>query len=203
MTTETLYRMTVTDGVFHFTPVVIETPSTPYLLPIGWAGQNTPRPDDDYSNSDCGPACVAMWLRYRGIMVSVDDVSRATGKPRGYAYTVFADLDRAANQYGLDLVHQLGTLTLQMIRSEIDAQRPVIALVHYPSLPDKFSSTYALSHWILLMGYDADVFFYHDPYWLDSVSGAALPITAVQLVTALQNVKLNGNTAMQGATQKI
>jgi uncharacterized protein YvpB len=195
----TLYALTIKDGAFTFTPVA--EPIT-RILPVKWIGQNTARPDDDYSNSDCGPACVAMWLGYRGVTVSVDDVSRATSKPPGYIYTVFADLDRAANQYGLDLVHQFGTLTLEIIRREIDARRPVLALVHYPSLPDRFSATYAQSHWILIVGYEGKTYFYHDPYWPTEAGGALNPISAADLVKALQNVTANGNTAMQGATQK-
>jgi uncharacterized protein YvpB len=195
----TLYKMTVIDGVFTFTPV----DSTRNILPVKWIGQNTALTNDDYSNSDCGPACLAMWLGYRGVSVSVDDVSRATGKAAGYTYTVFADLDRAANHYGLDISHQLGTLTLDMVRNELNSQRPVLALAHYPSLPKRYSSTYSLSHWILLMGYDGTTFYYNDPYWLYGKDGTAISITSEQLVSALQNVKLNGNTPMQGATEVI
>jgi uncharacterized protein YvpB len=135
--------------------------------------------------------------------VSVDDVSRATSKPPGYIYTVFADLDRAANQYGLDLVHQFGTLTLDMIRAEIDAERPAIALVHYPSLPKRYSATYAYSHWILIIGYAGSVFYYHDPYWPDRDGGALIQIESAELLQALKNVTFNSNTPMQGATQKV
>jgi hypothetical protein len=199
----TLYELTIKDGAFTFSPVNDNNDAPEHVLTaVPWIGQNTARTDDDYSNSDCGPACVAMWLNYRSKVVTVDDVSKATGKPPGYTYTVFADLDRAANFYGLDLVHYLGTLTLDIIRREIDALRPVLALVHYPSLIEKFSKTYSLSHWILIMGYDGDTFFYHDPYWLTAVDGAAIPITQAQLLVALTNVKQNGNTPMQGAIQR-
>jgi uncharacterized protein YvpB len=132
----------------------------------------------------------------------VDDVSRATGKPPNYPYTVFADLDKAANTYGLDLVHQFGTLILSLIEHEIDGGRPVIALVHYPSLPVKLDPTYRFSHWILLTGYGDGVYYYNDPYWPDAAHGANIPITSEQLETALRNVNLNGNTSYQGATQK-
>lgn len=196
-----LYRMaTDSQGVITFTPV--EPPDNLHLVTVPWVGMNTARTDDDFSTSDCGAAVVCMWLRYRGVNVSVDDVSRATGKPPGYKYTVFADLDRAANLYGLDLAHQYGTLTPLLIKSEIDQSRPVIALVHYPSLPERSDPTYTFSHWILLMGYDEDTFFYHDPYWKSENDGADIPITLKQLLNALHNVSLNGNQSMQGATQK-
>jgi len=196
-----LYSLTIKDGAFHFWPILDE--AVEHVLPVKWIGQNTVRTDDDLSKSDCGPACVAMWLGYRGLTVSVDDVSRVTGKAPGYTYTIFADLDKAANYYGLDLVHQLGTLTLSLIKSEIDARRPAIALAHYPSLPERFDTKYALSHWILIIGYDGETFFYNDPYWPTEFDGATIPISAAQLLKALQNVAINGNTPMQGAIEKV
>ncbi len=197
----TYYTLSIVGGEFRFTPT--DLPPAQILTDVPWVGQNTILNTDDYSNSDCGPASLTMWLNYRHKSVTVDDVSRATGKPKGYTFTVFADLDRAANFYGLDLVHYLGTLTLDLIRREIDAKRPVLALVHYPSLPERYSLTYALSHWILIMGYDGDTFFYHDPYWPTAVDGAAIPITSEQLTAALKNVEKNKNTPMQGATEKV
>jgi uncharacterized protein YvpB len=198
---EPLYRMTLgLNGMITFTPV--EPPSNIRLLKVPWVGQNTIRTDDDYSNSDCGAACVAMWLRFRGVEVSVDAVSVATGRQANYPYTTFADLDKAANKYGLDLVHQFGTLTPLLIKDEINAGRPVIALAHYPSLPERYDPNYKASHWVILMGYDEETFFYNDPYWRNAIDGEAIPITGAQLVNALHNVTLNGNTAMQGATRK-
>jgi hypothetical protein len=178
-------------------------PEADVLLNVPWVGQNTPANTDDYSNSDCGPAAVCMWLRSRGVTVSVDDVSRATGKPAGYTYTVFADLDRAANRYGLDLRHMFGTVTLAGIREQIDAGRPAILLVHYQSLPEKWDLGYNASHWILVVGYSTDGFLYHDSYWPTEAGGKYIPITDEQLNAALTNVTKNGNKAYQGAYETV
>jgi len=200
--TEILYRkVELPDGTIQFVPAP-ERPAD-HRLAVPWVGQNTTRSDDDYTRSDCGAAVVTGWLHYRGkTSVSVDDVSRATGKPPNYPYTVFADLDKAANAFGLDLVHQFGTLILPLVEYEIDIARPVIALVHYPSLPIKFDPTYQSSHWILITGYGPDLYYYNDPYWPTAERGADILISASQLTDALRNVNLNGNTPFQGATQK-
>lgn len=170
-------------------------------LPVPWVGQNTSQVTDDYSNSDCGPASLCMWLKYRGVNVTVDDVSRATGKPAGYTYTVFADLDRAANVYGLDLTHKLGNLTLDLIRAEIDAKRPVIVLVDYPALPKRWDAGYMASHWIVVKGHSEGKFVYNDPYWPDRTGGENISISDSQLTKALQDVSTDDNTPMQGILQ--
>ena len=57
----------------------------PGWLAVPWIGQNVRDvATDDYSSSDCGPACVAMWLTYRGKTPTVDDVSKATGLSAGF-----------------------------------------------------------------------------------------------------------------------
>lgn len=181
----------------------LDQPIAVHDLTVPWVGQNTDRSDDDYSRSDCGPADVCMWLRLRGVTVSVDDVSRATGLAAGYTSTTFADLDRAANHYGLDLSHKLGTLTLDLLRAEIDAGRPAIVLVYYPALPARFDPAYRSSHWILIKGYQTGGFIYHDPYWPDAARGANLVISDQQLATALAQVTTNGNTANQGMVETL
>src|SRR5512137_381926 len=89
------------------------------LLKIPWIGQNTARPDDDYSNSDCGPACLAMWLNWLDHVVTVDDVSASTGIPRGYSYTIPANIITAAGHWSLKLERVLN-LSSDAIKFEID-----------------------------------------------------------------------------------
>src|SRR5512136_647111 len=90
-----------------------------HRIPIAWMGQNTSATTDDYSNSDCGPACVAMWLNWLGHTVTVDDVSAATGLTRGYKYTLPTHLITAASHWSVVLARAI-TFTPSAIKAEID-----------------------------------------------------------------------------------
>ena len=172
------------------------------ILNVPWVGQNTIRPDDDRSKSDCGPAVVCQWLRYRGVFVSVDDVSIATGLPAGFKYTSFYNLDTASNKFGLNLKYQLESMTQGAIKAEIDAGRPCIVLAHYPSLPVKWDNLYTFNHWILIVGYNSSGFYYHDPYWPDE-RGERMFISSSQLAVAMANVSMNGNVPNQGIVEQL
>lgn len=187
-------------------------PATPFKrLPVPWIAQNDPMSTtDDFTNSDCGPACVAMILRWLSHNVTVDDVSKATGLPAGFKYTTATNLIKAATSFGLSLVHQfgeasdpIGPLSLALIRSEIDRGYPVIALVNYPSLPIRSDMSFKGGHFIVIIGYDPDGgdLFYNDPYWRDN-TGAGIRITGLALSSALANCSINGNRPFQGLTVK-
>lgn len=122
--------------------------------------------DADYARGDCGPACVAMALNFHGQTVTVDQVSQATGLPAGFLFTSWQTLNTAARAFGYSVVSSLGN-TFDDIRSEIDAGRPVMALINYAKLPaiSKYDPAYARGHFLLIIGYDDQGVVYHDPYW--------------------------------------
>ena len=91
------------------------------VLDIPWASQLGK--DAAYSNSDCGPACVAMWLRWLGKTVTVDQVSKATGLPQGYKYTMPANLMLAAKAHGLNIGRAFN-VSIASLRAAIDAGAP-------------------------------------------------------------------------------
>ncbi len=170
-------------------------------IDVPWIGQNTNRPDDDWSNSDCGPTCVAMWLRSRGEAANVDDVSRATGLAKGYLYTLPAHLITAAGHYGLRL-QRVVHFKISDIKSQIDGGMPVLALVHYASLEKRFSERFKAGHWILVIGYtDNGMMLYHDPYWPDESGGREIVISEAALARAMQDCAKDGNTPEQGLVQ--
>jgi hypothetical protein len=177
-------------------PVVPPVPATMKRLGISWIGQNTSAITDDYSNSDCGCACVAMWLNFVGVHKTVDDVSAATGLARGYTYTLPAHLMKAAKYYGLSFTRVMN-LSVDAIKTEILHAVPIIVLVHYASLPKRFDQNFKAGHWILIVGCDADKVLYHDPYWPDQ-RGAYLELTNAQLDQAMKDCSIDGNTPYQG-----
>lgn len=178
----------------------LEGPGNQRLLNFPWLGQNVPdRHDEDYSNNDCGPASLAMWLNGYGRTLSIDDVSKATGLQRGYLYTMPADLIRAARMYGINLAHKFGTATVASIKAEIDKAHPVIVLIHYGSMPTRFSS-FAKGHYILITGYDNGKIVYNDPLAPDSRGGGVV-CSEAELAKAMADCTLDGNTANQMLVQ--
>lgn len=90
---------------------------TAHMLDYPWLGQNlATRSDEDYSNNDCGPACLAMWLTGNRRPTTIDEVSKATGLKPGYANTKPADLMLAGGKLGLQIVRALG-VTLPRIKA--------------------------------------------------------------------------------------
>lgn len=166
------------------------------LLAVPWMSQLGP--DAAYSNSDCGPACVAMLLRSLGKSPTVDQVSASTGLPRGYKYTKPANLIAAAAAYGVNLERRLN-MTIEALRESIERGKPVIVLVHYPSLPDKvrFDPKFNAGHWVLVVGVvDDGGVLYHDPYWPDT-RGQAVRVSRADFERVMWDCSLDGNTPDQ------
>lgn len=151
--------------------------------------------DAAFARGDCGPAVLAMWLRSFGHDVTVDDVSRQSGLGRGFSFTMPAHLIRAARHFDLDLYWRR-YLDLWDLRNELDAGRPCIVLVNYPSLETKYDPVYTYGHWLLLVRYTVGYFYYHDPYWLDD-RGANIEISNTLLSYAWNRNHLNGNSDRQ------
>lgn len=163
-------------------------------LSVPWLSQLGPKAA--YSNSDCGPACVAMWLRSLGQAATVDQVSKETGLPYGYKYTIPTQLIAAAGKFGLTLRREFG-LTPAVLRDEVNSGAPAIVLVHYPDLPRRYDQKFAAGHYVLIVGHTDKALLYHDPYWPDT-TGQYLEIEDAALEKAMQNCEKDGNTPRQG-----
>ncbi len=152
-------------------------------LDVPWIGQNTSRTDDDYTKNDCGAAVVAMEVGYCGRIVTVDEVSIATGKPRDYKSLSFDDLIKAAATFGLNLQHV--SLNFADICAEVDSRHPVIFFVKYKSLPAacRSDARYSGGHYLLVVGYNDVGVIYHDPYWPDE-RGAYRMLTRDEFLVA-------------------
>lgn len=162
-------------------------------LDIPWLSQLGP--SAGYARGDCGPAVVAMWLRFLGHNVSVDMASRATGKAQDFSFTSVGDLVRIAAHWDLSLVwsrkQALGDLYAQ-----IDAGKPIVALVYYKALPVRYDPNYPWCHWVLVTGYDGGQIFYHDPYYRDG-TGANVKISERDFLVAWNSNYRAGNSNRQ------
>lgn len=121
-------------------------------------------PEAGYGVGDCGIACVAMVVGYEtGTAPSVDALAQSVGLLAGFDYAhITRHLIPAAAQHAVTLYWHAG-MTLAAVREELDAGRPIIALVDYRSLPRRYSTSYAGNHYVVLTGYEDDVLTYHDP----------------------------------------
>lgn len=118
--------------------------------------------DAQLAHADCGPACVAMLLQWRGIQVKIHDITRETS----LGPTNAGQLIAAAAKHGLRIT-RLSDMTLADVERDIEAGKPLIALVHYADFGDCRQDTkYNGLHWLVVVGYDAQNIYINDPdYW--------------------------------------
>jgi len=151
-----------------------------------------------FAPGDCGPAALTMVLRYLypDRTIEVDEVSRKIGRPKGFKFTNNRELYTVAAQYDV-MMYWARHLDLTRLHDELVAGRPVLALVHYPSLLKKRDPDYPWSHFVTVVGFDENALFYHDPYWNDADNGAFIEIPNDAFITAWTNVTENENSARQ------
>lgn len=123
--------------------------------------------DDDakLSRGDCLIVCVAMLAAWRGNPISPDALLRKAGLPVGRLTYTFAEGIVAARVAGVALRH-VRPAAWNTIRVEIDAQRPVVALLRYGVLSGNQDSS-DVAHFVVVLGYDATHVVMHDPNWWD------------------------------------
>lgn len=125
----------------------------------------------NFDNVDCGPASVAMVLRYYGQGAGVSDpalVSGVRAAAGGQEDTTFAQLEAALRHYGITYSGISNALPSQPdakmagLRSAVDAGQPVIVLVNGAGLGR--GSTYG-DHWIVVTGFsdDGQTVYVNDP----------------------------------------
>ena len=149
-----------------------------------------------FAPGDCGPACVAMVLSFLGKKVTVDEVSKATGMPSGFKLSSNQTLWKTAIKWDVTL-YWARNLARQALVDEVDAGRPVICLVHYPSLVKKYDPKYPQCHFVVITGHTDSSVSYHDPYWRDSSGGAHIEIDNEAFDKAWSNVNQLGNSPRQ------
>ncbi len=182
-------------GVMRYIDEIIAQQTRPmeHVLSVPWLSQLGP--DGGYASGDCGPACLAMWLRFLGWDVTVDNVSQHTGLERGYRYSMPAHIIHAARHWDVNLYWRR-FLTIDDIKAEIDAGQPAIVLVHYAALPDhvRFDKSYTAGHWILVTGYSSTAIAYLDPYFVER---GKKTITIAEFLSAWSTNYLDGNSNKQ------
>jgi ABC-type bacteriocin/lantibiotic exporter with double-glycine peptidase domain len=101
---------------------------------------------------DCGPAALASLLAHRGREVPVPEIRQAVYSPvlRG---TLLADMENYARSLGF--VPRSGRGTLEFLRKEVEAGRPVVVPIQAGSLG------ISRPHYLVVYGYSRDRFLVH------------------------------------------
>src|SRR5579862_7097004 len=154
----------------------------------------TQKDGDRYQGANCGPAALGMVLQAFGIYQSTQDLRYRSQLYQGtwglrvgtalqHLASVSSDLNlQPRGLYDGADFHQW---TIDDIRRELEAGRPVIPLVKYRLLPGHETSTTRLDHYIVIYGMDGDRFLYNDPIFEDPTEGAGRWIAASQLESAM------------------
>ena len=163
-------------------------------LDVPWVSQL-----DNRLPNDCGHACVLMLLKYAGLGngLTVADLFNAGVAPRGY--TTGWHLTRLAAHYGLRCTVESPFAATDYFIEQVYADKPVIALVDYASLglPDHLASGPDQgAHWLVVVGFDRDHYYVHDPLWLPNQIGGAYreggrwhPIPKATMESAIRAVR--------------
>jgi len=166
-------------------------------LRIPYASQLAPVDQANYGVGDCLQAVITQLARASGRVVTVNDVARLTGLPRGYLSShIITHGVNVARQLGIRLLWA-GRLEPEDLKEEIRAGRSVILRVWYPFLMKRFDMNYSQYHFITVHGFEGDKFFYDDPYWRKQSDGEDIAITAAQLRRAAWRAA-GGATPAQG-----
>lgn len=118
--------------------------------------------------TDCGPASVAMLLSLYGRLngLTIDALANETGLRFNDSGLMPDALVKLAAAHGLTLRNHIGT-SLDAIRAEIDAGRPVIALIAYRFIGNRLdqadNNPANDGHYFVVTGYDDTHFVVNDP----------------------------------------
>ncbi len=162
----------------------------------------TQKDGSQFQGSNCGPASLGMVLDAFGIRGATNDDLRAAshlyqgtlGRRGGTALEHIAKVgaDHGLAPIGLYAGEDFASWTIEDVRAELRAGRPVIALVKYRLLPGYEGSTVRYDHYIVLHGIKGDGFVYHDPAQGSPVDGAGRWISAGQLGNAMSSASVSG-----------
>lgn len=182
-----LYEMTIgQDGMIIFRPIELNAEASPsFRLNVPWLSQLSPQAG--YAPGDCSMACVAMILKSYGQIVTVDEVSRASGLLPGFTLAAWWDAVRVAANWHVVLYHGQD-LSIDDLTAELRAGRPAIAILNYQSMPShlRYSANYNAGHFVVVVGSTSDHILIHDPFWPASQAdrGAFVQLARVDFAAA-------------------
>lgn len=144
--------------------------------------------------SDCGAAVLASLAGQ-----SIEEVLQRANLPVNQELR-FHDLYAGLQRFRLGFKYE-NNLSAEALRAAIDAGQPVIVLLVYGRLPIELrASAFTGRHWTLVVGYDDDGFFVHDPL-RTAAEGGYQHWPTEHLIAAMRDVS-QGNLPNQGLVIK-
>lgn len=139
--------------------------------------------DAKFNNSDCGPTCTAMLLNYFGKTATPDGIYDYFPNKGPNDFTFVWELVNVFKAKGVTAVnYQYDTKATAFyhLRANIDAGKPMIALVKYQPWISATGNNYKWGHFVVISGYTDTHVLMHDPLfgmWAARSKGAffALP----------------------------
>jgi Peptidase_C39 like family len=163
---------------------------------------HTQKDGDRFQGSNCGPAALGMVLEAFGMVQGNAELRFLTHTYQGTVGartgTALQHMAHVAADYGLEPIglyqrpdglygkEGFARWTVDDIRTEVLAGRPVIPLVKFRLLPGHEDSPFRADHYVVIYGVDGDSFLYHDPIFESPWEGAARWMSADQLAAAMK-----------------
>ena len=136
--------------------------------------------DDDakFNNSDCGPTCAAMLLNYAGKSATPDGIYGFIDARKGpNDFTFVWELVSVFKKHQVtvrNIQYDTRATAFHHLRANIDAGKPMIALVKYQPWRHATGNDYQWGHFVVISGYDSANVYMHDPLfglWRPRTSG--------------------------------
>ena len=166
-----------------------DVPQDQVLLPVP---QRSQIDGSVYESTDCGPASIAMVLAAFGQNIPTVTLRKAADRFLGFSDpsdgTRIQDLAQVVKDHGLEVAGPYSggnwrTWNLDQVRSELQAGRPVVAEVFFALLPNHQYNPIPVDHYIVIVGYSRDTFFFNDPADTDA-PGYRQSMSSQQLLKA-------------------
>jgi hypothetical protein len=150
--------------------------------------------DSDASDSkdDCGPTCAKMCLAFYGTSANTNQIFERTGA--GIDKLIgFGQLIKSISTYGYQYV-KFANSPIQTIKEYLNKNILGITLIHYGDLTGR-QDTYTGPHFVVVVGYDDNGYWIHDPDWWGSKreQGASHYWPKAEFEKAFIDSKLDGN----------
>jgi len=139
-------------------------PAAPVMITVPYIGQ-WDQTAAKYRD-DCGSTCTEMVREWAGLPVlTVDSLSAQTTLATNDNGLWPSQLVPLAATNGLTLVLKSG-VTVDSIKAEINAGRPVIALINYSYIVGREDKGFFGNHFVVVTGYDSQSIYVNDPdFW--------------------------------------
>lgn len=124
-----------------------------------------------WAASNCGPSAIAMVLEAYDLKVPTNKLRNRANQLLGIADpntgTRVQDLARIVQEHGLSVTgpfdgNRFKRWTLEEVRTELQAGRPMVIQVYYPLLPNHRKNPIATDHYVVLVGLAGDGFVFND-----------------------------------------